>query len=140
MTRTPHRLYTLIAMFFTTFMLQSAHAEQTLAPLSVTGQFTIQLPAVEHAVLIEQLEILRSQLIEDKQVLVQTVADNKLDGGDAFITIIMPGGLLYASYKKARHEQAKNALASVSADIEEFSADLLSLQSSSSPTVVARIP
>jgi len=130
----------MIAMFFTAFMLQSAHAEQTLALLSDTGQFTIQLPAVEHAVLVEQIEILRSQLIEDKQELVQSVADNKMDGGDAVITVIMPGGLLYAAYKKARHEQAKNALVSVSADIEELSADLLSLQSSASPTVVARAP
>jgi len=121
-------------------MMQSAHAEQTLALLSETGQFTIQLPAVEHAALIEQVEILRSQLIQDKQELVQTVADKKPDGRDAVITVIMPGGLLYAGYKKARYEQAKNALASVSADIEELSTDLLSLQSLTPPTVVARIP
>ena len=70
----------------------------------------------------------------------QDVADNELDGADAVITVIMPGGLLYAGYKKARYEQAKNALASVSTDIEELSTDLLSLQSSSPATVVARIP
>lgn len=140
MIRTRHRRYTLIAMLFTAFMSQSAHAEQTLTLLSKSGQFTIQLPAVEHAVLIEQVEILRSQLIEDKQELVQDVADNELDGADAVITVIMPGGLLYAGYKKARCEQAKNALASVSNDIEELSTDLLSLQSYSPPTVVARIP
>ena len=140
MTCTPHRLYTMIAMFFTAFMLQSAHAEQTLAPLSDTGQFTIQLPTVERTVLIEQVETLRSQLIEDKQALVQTVADKKPGGRDAIITAIMPGGLLYAGYKKARYEQAKNKLASVSADIEELSVDLLSLQSRSAPTVVARLP
>ena len=140
MTRTANRVFIAIAIYFTAFMLQTAHAEQTLALLSDTGQFTIQLPTVEHAVLMEQVEMLRSQLIEDKLELVQAVADNKLDGRDTFITVIMPGGLLYAGYKKARHEQAKNALASVGADIEELSADLLSLQSRSSPTVVARIP
>jgi hypothetical protein len=129
-----------MAMLFAACISQSAHAEQTLALLTNTGQFTIQLPAVEHAALIEQVEILRSQLIEDKQELVQDVADNELDGADAVITVIMPGGLLYAGYKKARYEQAKNALASVSTDIEELSTDLLSLQSSSPATVVARIP
>jgi len=140
MTRTPHRLYTMIAMFFTAFMLQSAHAEQTLVAVSDTGQFTIQLPTVERAVLIEQVVTLRSQLIEHKQALVQTVENKKLDGRDAVITAIMPGGLLYAGYKKARYEQARNELASVSADIEELSADLLTLQSRSAPTVVASIP
>ena len=140
MTRTRHKLYILILMFSTAFMLQPAHAEQTLALLSNTGQFTIQLPAVEDADLVEQVEILRSQLIEDKQELVQDVADKELDGGDAIITIIMPGGLLYAGYKKARYEEAKNALASVSTDIEELSTDILSLRSYSPPTVVARLP
>ena len=138
MTRTRHRLYTLIAMLFTAFMSQSAHAEQTLALLSNNGQFTIQLPAVEHAVLIEQVEILRSQLIEDKQELVQDVADNELEGADAVITVIMPGGLLYAGIKKARYEQARNELDRVSADIETLSIDLQAVQSRTAPTVVAQ--
>ena len=43
-------------------------------------------------------------------------------------------------YGKFRYEQAKNKLASVSADIEELSVDLLSLQSRPAPTVVARLP
>lgn len=140
MTRTPHRLYTIIAMFLTALMLQSAHAEQTLVPVSDTGQFTIQLPAVDHAVLIEQVVTLRSQLIEHKQALLQTVEDKKLDGRDAIITAIMPGGLLYAGYKKARYEQARNELASISADIEELSADLLTLQSRLAPTAIALLP
>ena len=135
-----HRLFTLIAMLFTASMSQSAHAEQTLAMQFNTGQFTIQLPAVEHADLVEQVVILRSQLIEDKQELTQDVADTELDGADAVITIIMPGGLLYAGYKKARYEQAKNALTSVNTDIEELSTDLVNLQAYSPPTVVARIP
>lgn len=140
MTRTPHRLSTTIAFFLTAFMLQSAHAEQTLSPVSGTDQFTIQLPVVDHEALIEQVETLRSQLIDHKQALVQMVADKKLDGRDAVITAIMPGGLLYAGYKKARYEQAKIELASVSTDIQELSADLLNLQSRSAPTVVARVP
>ncbi len=140
MTRTPHRLHLTIAFFLQTFMLQSAHAEQTLAPVSNADQFTIQLPAVDREALIEQIVKLRSQFIKHKQALVQMVADKKLDGRDAVITAIMPGGLLYAGYKKARYEQARNELASVSTDIQELSADLLSLQSRSAPTVVARVP
>ncbi len=140
MTRTPYRLHMTFAFLLQTFMLQSAHAEQTLAPASNTHQFTIQLPAVDREALIEQVVRLRSQLIKHKQALVQMVADKKLDGRDAVITAIMPGGLLYAGYKKARYEQARNELASVSTDIQELSADLLSLQSRSAPTVVASVP
>ena len=53
----------------------------------------------------------------------------------------MPGGLLYAGYKKVRYEQAKNELARVSADIEEFSGDILAMQPrSASVAIVARQP
>ena len=140
MKKTPNRLLLLIAIYTTTFMLQTAHAEQSsLLPRS-PGQFIIQLPEVDREALAEQVRSLRSQLIQRKQVLVESVADRTLDGGDVLITIIMPGGLLYAGFKKARYEQAKNELARVSADIDEFSSDLLAVQSWSAPVMVALQP
>jgi len=135
MTKTSNRLYMSIAFFCTAFMLQTVRAEQAPPDLFVT-----QLPVIDRAALIEQVRTLRSQLVQRKQALVQSVADKKLDRSDAIITAIMPGGLLYAGYKKASYEQAKNDLARVSADIEEFSSDLLAMQSKSAPVVVARLP
>lgn len=138
MIKTSNRLFMSTALFCTAFMLQTAHAEQ--APISDLNQFTIQLPDVDREALIEQLRTLRSQLIQRKQALVQSVADKKLDGKDAVITAIMPGGLLYAGYKKVRYEQAKNELARVSTDIEEYSDDLLAMQPSPAQVVVAQLP
>ena len=144
MIKTSNRLFMSTAIFCTAFMLQTAHAEQTPAPapapVSDLNQFTIQLPDVDREALIEQLRTLRSQLIQRKQALVQSVADKKLDGKDAVITAIMPGGLLYAGYKKVRYEQAKNELARVSTDIEEYSDDLLAMQPSPAQVVVAQLP
>jgi hypothetical protein len=136
----PKRLFILIASVSTTFVLSTANAEQAPAFVQAPGQFIIQLPDVDRELLAEQVSLLRSQLIARKQALVQSVADRQLDGGDALITIIMPGGLLYAGYKKARYEQARNELDRVSADIEEFSGDLLAMQSRSAPVVVALQP
>jgi hypothetical protein len=107
--------------------------------VTAPNQFTIQLPDVDREALIERVRALRSQLIQRKQALLQIIADKQLDSSDAFITTILPGGLLYAGYKKACHEQAKNELASVNADIEEFSIDLLAMQSGSTPVFVARL-
>lgn len=140
MTRFTNRLLISLAIFCTAFMLQTAHAEQTLLPATAMDQLAIQLPDVDRAALMEQIRTLRSQLIQRKQALAQSVADRKLDGSDAIITAIMPGGLLYAGYKKARYKQAKDELARVSDDIEEFSSDLLAMQSRSAPVVVARLP
>lgn len=121
-------------------MIETAHAEHALAPESVPDQFIVQLPAVDRESLIEQIEILRSQLLQRKQALVLLVADEKLDSRDALITVLLPGGLLYAGYKKVRYEQARSELAQVNADIDEFSNDLLAMQSSATPVVVAQLP
>jgi len=136
MTKTPNRLFVPTTIFCTAFMLQTAHAEQALVPVAAPDQFIIQLPDIDREALIKQVGALRSQLIQRKQALIQNVADKKLNGNDAFITVIMPGGLLYAGYKKIRYEQAKNELARVSADIEEFSGDLLAIRYRSEPVVV----
>ena len=140
MINTPNRLLILIASISIAFMLQAAHAEHAPVFVGAPGQFIIQLPDVDREALAEQVRLLRSQLIERKQALVLSVADKQLDGGDALITIIMPGGLLYAGYKKARYEHAKHELDRVNADIEEFSGDLLAVQSRSAPVVVAMQP
>ena len=139
MTKSPNRVFISIAIFCTAFMLQTAYAEQALVPVTAPDQLTIQLPDIDHEALIEQIRSLRSNLMQRKQALVQIVADKELDSGDAIITAIMPGGLLYAGYKKVRYEQAKKELARVSADIEEFSSDLLAMQSRSAPVALARL-
>jgi hypothetical protein len=138
MIRTSNRLFISIAIFCTASMLQTAHAEQAPVLLNTPDQLVIHLPEIDHVALAEQVRTLRSQLIEHRQKLVQIVADKKLDGGDVIITAIMPGGLLYAGYKTARYEHAKNKLARVNAGIEEFSSDLLAL-SRSVPVAVAQL-
>jgi len=140
MTKIPNRLCMLIAIFSTAFVLQTARAEQVLVPMSDPHQFALHLPDIDRVALIEQVRILRSQLIQRKQALVQIVANKKLDSKDAIITVIMPGGLLYAGYKTVRYEQAKNELARVSADIEEYTGDIMAMQSTSAPVAVARLP
>ena len=137
MARTSNRLFMSLTIFCSAFMLQTAHAEQT--PVTDSNQLVIHFPDVDHELLIEQIKTLRSQQIQSKQALVQIVADKKPDGSDALITVIMPGGLLYAGYKKASYELAKNELARISADIEESTSDILAMQSMSESVIDARL-
>ena len=140
MAKTPYRLLMSIAIICSAFIFHTAHAEQALAQVTAPDQFIIQLPVVDHEALIEQVGTLHSQLIQRKQVLVQSVADKKLDGSDAIVAAVLPGGLLYVSYKKARYEQDKNELARISADIKEYSSDLLALESGPEKLVTAQLP
>ena len=140
MTKIPNKLFMSIVILCAAFMLQTANAEQALVSVTGPDQLAIQLPVVDRKDLIEQIRRLRSQLIQRKQALVQIVADRRLDSSDAVITAILPGGLLYAGYKKIRYEQAKNELVSINEDIEEFSDDLLTMQSRPEQVVIARLP
>jgi hypothetical protein len=139
MTNNLNKLLVSIMIVCSTCVLLNAHAEQAPVPATAPDQLPVQLPAIDHASLVEQVEALRSRLIRRRQALEEVVAENKLDGADAVIMAILPGGLLYTGYKKARCEKAKNALARVNAAIAEYASDLLALQSWSAPVALARL-
>jgi pyruvate/oxaloacetate carboxyltransferase len=134
-----YRLSASVAIFFLLFMQQTAFAEHAPVPAVGTGLLGFQLPDVDRGALVEKVEMLRGQLIERKQALARSLEDKKLDSGDALITAIIPGGLLYAGYKQLRYEQAKEELARINAEINEFSDDILAMQAMSAPATVAQL-
>ncbi len=136
----PGKLFASIAIMSSLSLLSPAFAEESPVPVATSAKFTIQLPQVDRDALMEMISTLRTQLILRKQELLQLVADNQLDGGDAFITAIMPGGLFYASYKKARYENAKSELDRINEDIDEYSEDILALQLAPVPLAMAPLP
>jgi pyruvate/oxaloacetate carboxyltransferase len=140
MIKTTYRLSVSIAIFFLLLFIQrTVFAENAPAPAVRTDLTGFLLPDVDRKALIEKVELLRNQLIASKKVLMQYLEDKKLDGGDALITAIIPGGLLYAGYKELRYQQAKDQLAHLSVEIDEFADDLLAMQSRSAPATVAQL-
>ena len=132
------RLITVLAFAAVLIMVKPAAAEDTvmLQPddrragvVTMVGPqgFITRLQVVDADTLAEQVQQLRSELIARKQQLVDEVDEKKLDSGDALLTVLMPGGLLYAGYKKAAYERARNDLAEVSDDISEYSRDLVEI-------------
>ena len=138
MITTASRLSVSAAIFFLVFMQQTAFAENAPVPPVVTGLLGFQLPDVDHEALAEKLDMLRTQLIERREVLTRSLEDEKLDSGDALIAAIMPGGLLYAGYKGLRYERTRDELARLNAEIDEFANDLLAVQAMSAPAAVAQ--
>jgi len=101
--------------------------------------FVIQLPAIERGKLVKQLHVIRSALIAHKQVLAGELEEKQFDSGDALLALVMPGGLLYAGYKKAAHARALNNLEEVSENIAAYSDDLAVLQEQLQPLSVALV-
>ncbi len=146
----PIRLRPILACLLLTLLLpvKVAYAEDTVSLqaddspaglVNVIGPrgFITQLQVVDADALVEQVQVLRSRLIVRKQQLVQEVDEKQLDSGDALLTVLMPGGLLYAGYKKAAYERARNDLAEVSEDITQYSHDLTALAGQATSVAVA---
>ena len=142
------RAFTVLAFTAALFMVKSAAADDavTLQPddrragvVTMVGPqgFITRLQVVDADTLAEQVQVLRSELIARKQQLVEEVDEKKLDSGDALVTVLMPGGLLYAGYKKAAYERARNDLAEVSDDISEYSRDLAEIGRRVTPVAIA---
>ena len=142
------RSITVLAFAAVLIMVKPAAAEDTvmLQPddrragvLTMVGPqgFITRLQVVDADTLAEQVQQLRSELIARKQQLVDEVDEKKLDSGDALLTVLMPGGLLYTGYKKAAYERARNDLAEVSDDISEYSRDLVEIGRRVTPVAIA---
>ena len=144
MYRTCRNLILLYAVFFSLFINKQTLAEEVFSSGSLINQggFIYDIQKVDPALLAEDVEKLRSDLIRHQYELVKLVAQNELDAGDVIITVIIPGGLLYAGYRKHKLEQAKDTLLMVSDDISELSNDLTALQGhdTANPLILAQLP
>jgi hypothetical protein len=134
-----NKLFLPIAILCTAFALPTARAEQPRVTAGTPGQLAIQLPGVDREELVDLVTTLRSQLILRKQELVQAVEESHFEGSDAILAAILPGGLLYAGFQKARHEQAREELDTVNAEIEQYSSDILAMQPGPAPVAIVQL-
>jgi len=157
MYRAHPKLISFYLVFFSLLIPQATFAKETgakeiianegLQSIIVTAKsidhgFIYDIQKVDSKLLADDVEKLRSDLVRHQYELVKLVAQNELDAGDVIITVIMPGGLLYAGYRKHKLEQAKDTLLIVSDDISELSNDLLALQGhdTANPIILAQLP
>ncbi|MBA1445216.1 MAG: hypothetical protein M3H12_00495 [Chromatiales bacterium] len=87
--------------------------------------FCTSLRTVDTSALSKQLRNLQQNLKNQQIALQQRVEKGAFGVLDVAITILAPGGLVYAAIKQQTHFQAKNQLAQVSTDVNQLSVDLL---------------
>lgn len=97
----------------------------------------VNIPAHESHDVLSQLQTLRAELNANKDQFTKDVENTRFKTSDTIITIVMPGGLLYAANKKRRHAQAKKELRLVTAQLNGFMRDLDFLQDTASKTLLA---
>ena len=95
------------------------------------------IPARDARDVLQQARSFRSDLELDRNHCAEAVEETRFKSHDTLITIVMPGGLLYAMNKKQRHEEAKQAYAEVSQQLLDLKEDLARLQASTSQQAFA---
>ncbi len=112
---------------------------RNFAPAVNDAGFYVALPSVDTDQLIERIRAHRASLGHREQAIRDYLEDHQLDGKDMLITVIMPGGLLYAAVRKGNLEQAQAELDQITAVMDELSRDLVAMQAVAGDLTVAQL-
>lgn len=82
------------------------------------------LPAATPEELIGQMEEVRSDLQAQKACLTRITEERKFSITDGLITIIIPGGLIYAAIIEQQHSQAIERMKNISAYLDDMTQNL----------------
>jgi len=103
--------------------------KQSTEPLQ--GQhssFIINLPYVTTTELLRHIDSVRSELKERKTTLSKAEKKSSFNAKDGAISLVMPGGFLYAAIVKLRHNDIKRQLKNVTEQLNELNQDLLAFR------------
>ncbi|WP_126456861.1 hypothetical protein [Sulfuriflexus mobilis] len=95
-------------------------------------------PSINMDVLVDEIAKLKIALKHDEKLLSRQEEQKRTKGSDAVLAFLLPGGLLYAAYKKNAHAEAVQAHELVSSRLKEISMDLVAFTAINGPVVVAR--
>lgn len=133
-----HRLS--LGLLFTALAGQALAADADIRwlPKTIKGGFTIHVPSINHDALVSEIARLKGALTHDKQLLSVQVEQKRFKDKDTLLAALLPGGLLYAAYKKNAHTQAVQRYELASSRLKEVTTDLASFTTIDGPVLLAR--
>lgn len=87
------------------------------------------LPAVNVNGLLAEMGEVRSSLQSRKEKLARAARASKFDLKDGLITVVVPGGLLYAMAVQQRHHRAMEKLAEVTVHLDNLTEEIIEFRS-----------
>ena len=117
-----------ITLFINQQTLADVNIEDTRSKILInhgSGDYDLQL--VDPVILAKDVESLKASLVKQQSKLEKILQAKKLSSSDAIITLIIPGGMLYASYRIYEQQKLKKSLLSITYDINDLSNDLIAL-------------
>ncbi|MDJ0805559.1 MAG: hypothetical protein QNJ78_01880 [Gammaproteobacteria bacterium] len=91
--------------------------------------FCMSLPMVENPTLTQRIRDWQTVLEAQRKILAERIEQLKFNSVDTIITLVMPGGLLYAAVKRSNQLERRENLALLTADLQQLDGDLNAFQS-----------
>jgi hypothetical protein len=119
----------------------AAAATTDIRWLPVTGAhgLTVKMPHIDNDVLALRLTELQTRLELDKHSLSERVEQTRMKGKDTVLAAVLPGGLIYAAYKKTSHQRAVKQYERVETQLAEIDQDMASFPVTNSPLAMAQV-
>lgn len=92
--------------------------------------FTHSLPRIERSILLTELKLLQFELWSKQQRLLTLLKQKSFKVTDAIITLVAPGGILYALARQQDLKKTRTNLAKVHIEIDQLRKDVLALETS----------
>ena len=130
-----------LMLFFAGFGIQAAAASADIqwTPKTVKGGFTVNAPGIDNDALVDEIAALKIALMHDEQLLSHKVEQKRFKSKNTVLAALLPGGLIYAAYKKNAHAQAVRDYEQVSSQLKEITTDLAALTTIDGPILVAQV-
>lgn len=116
---------------------QAAESERTIH--QDNDGFCVSLRNVSEVTLTQHLLELQQDLQTQVGLLKDEVKRKSFKTIDTLITVIMPGGMIYATYRMDAYWKSKQAMALASEVLDQISDDLIAFQPDISSLVLARV-
>jgi hypothetical protein len=113
-------------------------AEIKWLPEQGKDSYSVMVPRIDIDELVDEMVALKGTLKHDEQVLARKVEEKRMSGNDKVIAFLMPGGMLYAAYKKSAHAAAVKERERVAERLKETTTDIVTLTAMNSHIMVAQ--
>lgn len=130
----------ILMLICTGFAIPATAAETDIQwlPKAVHGGFTVKLPSIDNDMLLDEIISLKIALMQDNKLLSQQVEQKRFKNKDTVLAALLPGGLIYAAYKKNIYAQAVQNYELNASLVEELTTDIAALTVSDGPILVAQ--
>lgn len=113
-----------ISAFFGLILLASAVSAGETESFSTEGGYLVSLPVVGSAELITSIHEFKAELRDRRSRLEEAAAKNTMSVADVLITVVVPGGMLYAAARIHEKQRVKQELTDVQEDMAALEGDL----------------